>query len=131
MDDPPERRDFDRFSIDFEIEVVSKDREGVWYMEKTTLEDISGEGARFLTRHAHSYYLGQSLEVMIYLPETDEVRAWMKGSATVVRMEPCSDPVAKEKKQPMCIAVKLDAPLHFERDDQGLSRFSYENLEEL
>jgi len=120
MDTLPERRDFNRFPIDFEIEVVSQDREGVWCMEKTTLEDVSGEGTRFLTNQADNYYLGQSLEVMIFLPGTDEVKAWMKGSATVVRIGPCSDPVAKENNQPVCVAVKLDAPLHFERDDQGI-----------
>jgi len=110
-----DRRQFDRFSIDFKIEVVSHDREGREHKEKTTLEEISGEGARFLTGKTESYFIGQSLEVSICLPGTDEVKACMKSRGTVVRVEPCNDPSASSEPQPVCVAVKLDQPLQFER----------------
>jgi len=114
----PERRGFERTPLDLEIEVVSHDHEGIWCMEKTILEDISGEGARFLTRNPHTYYRGQSLEVMISLPGTDELKAWMKGSATVVRIGPCSSEATSGQSQPVCVAIRLDAPLQFERDER-------------
>jgi len=110
-----DRRQFDRFSIDFKIEVIAHDREGREHKEKTTLEEISGEGARFLTGKAERYFIGQSLEVSIYLPGTGEVKASMKGKAKVVRIGPCSNAASSGEAQPVCVAVKLDAPLYFER----------------
>lgn len=108
-------RQFERFSIDFKIEVVAHDRDGGEHREKTILEDISGEGARFLTGKAEHYFIGQSLEVSIYLPGTDEVKASMKGKAKVVRIGLCGNAASSSQSQPVCVAVKLDAPLYFER----------------
>jgi len=115
MDTLPERRHFHRNPLDFEIKVVSQSREGILCEERTRLEDISGEGARFLTGKAERYFVGQSLEVSIYLPGTDEVKASMKGKAKVVRIGPCSNVASSGEAQPVCVAVTLDAPLHFER----------------
>jgi hypothetical protein len=110
-----DRRQFERFSIDFKIEVVAYDIEGREHKEKTTLEEISGEGARFLTGKAGRYFIEQSLEVSIYLPGTDEVKASMRGKARVMRIEPCSNAASSGEAQSVCVAVKLDAPLYFER----------------
>jgi hypothetical protein len=109
------KRQFDRFQIDFHMEVLVQDNEGRVLREQTTLEDISGEGARFLTRKAERYSLGKSLELIIYLPGTDEVKAFMRGKARVVRIEPCSNAASSGQSQPVCVAVKLDAALYFER----------------
>jgi hypothetical protein len=108
-------RHFERFSIDFTIEVIAYGRDGGKHREKTILEDISGEGARFLTGRAERYFVGQTLEVSIYLPETDEVKASMKGKAKVVRIGPCSNADSSGQSQPVSVAVKLDNPLSFER----------------
>jgi hypothetical protein len=53
----------------------------------------------------------------IYLPGPNDVKADMRGAATVVRIDPSGDSNVGEKSQEMSIAVKLDAPLHFERDN--------------
>jgi len=115
MSGSPDTRQFDRFPIDFKIEVVAHDRDGREHREKTVLEDISGEGARFLTGKAERYFIGQSLEVSIYLPGTDEVQATMKGKAKIVRIGPCDNTASSGQSQPVCVAVKLDDPLSFER----------------
>jgi len=86
-----ERRNFARFQLGFEMKVVSQEREGEEFEEKTTLEDISGEGALFQTQDPSRSFSGKSLTVSIHLPGTDEVKASMRGKARVVRIEPCSN----------------------------------------
>jgi len=120
MNNKPDRRNFDRFPITFRMEVAAKDSEGKKYQENTVLKDISGEGAKFITQQAGKYFPGQSLELTIHLPDSDEVKARMRGKATVIRLDPSSNSVIDGKSQTISIAVKLDTPLHFERDDVKL-----------
>lgn len=117
MNNKPDRRNFNRFPIEFVMEVSAEDIEGKKYKENTILKDISGEGARFITQQASKYFPGQSLEMTIHLPGSDEVKARMRGKATVMRIDSPSDSEVEDKNQEFSIAVKLDAPLHFERDD--------------
>jgi len=117
MHNGSDRRDFDRFPIEFEIEVAAQDSEGRKYSEKTVLKDISGGGARFATQKAGRYFTGQPLEVTVFLTRTEKVKATMRGKATVVRIDPHSNSGIGEKTRGAGIAVKLDAPLHFERLD--------------
>jgi len=91
-----DRRRFDRHSIDFRVEIISRDRQGRDHKEMTTLGEVSGEGARFFTENAERYFVEQSLEVSIFLPGT-------------------SNAASRGKAQPVCVAIKLDAPLFFER----------------
>jgi hypothetical protein len=104
-----DRRDFDRFPIEFAVEVATKDSEGKEYRELTVLMDISGGGARFITREAEKYYPGQLLEMTICLPGTKGVKAHMRGMATVVRVDTSSGTSD--------VAVTLDTSLRFERLD--------------
>jgi len=120
MNNKPDRRNFNRLPIKFIMEVAAEDSEGKKYKENTVLKDISGEGARFTTQKADKYFLGQSLELTIHLPGSDEVKACMIGNATVVRVDSPGDSVVEDKTQEVCIAVKLDTPLHFERIDVKL-----------
>jgi len=131
MNNISERRAFNRFPIEFVLEVSAKDGEGKEFNEKTMLEDISGEGAKLITQQARKYFPGQSLEMTIYLPGPNDVKADMRGKATVVRIDPSSNSGISEKSQEMSITVKLDAPLHFERVDikkEENSRKTSENL---
>ena len=117
MNNKPDRRNFNRFPIEFVMEVSAEDIEGKKYKENTILKDISGEGARFITQQASKYFPGQSLEMTIHLPGSDEVKARMRGKATVVRVDSPTDSKIEQKSQAMGIAVKLDTPLRFERVD--------------
>ena len=131
MNNNTDKRAFNRFPMEFVLEVSAKDSEGKEFNEKTVLNDISGEGAKFITQQAGKYFPGQSLEMTIYLPGTNEVKADMRGKATVVRVDPSSNSGIGEKSQEMSIAVKFDAPLHFERIDvkkEENSRKTSENL---
>jgi hypothetical protein len=120
MNKTPDRRNFDRFPITFQMEVAAEDSKGKKYQDNAVLENISGEGAKFITQQADKYFPGQSLELIIHLPDSDEVKAQMRGKATVIRIDPSANSVAEGKSQIISIAVKLDTPLHFERDDVNI-----------
>jgi hypothetical protein len=124
MNKKPDRRNFDRFPITFQMEVAAKDSKGEKYQDNTVLENISEEGAKFITQQADKYFLGQSLELIIHLPDSDEVKARMRGKATVIRLDPSSSSVTNGKSHTMSIAVTLDTPLHFERDEVNMQESS-------
>jgi len=124
MNKKSDRRNFDRFPITFQMEVAAENSEGEKYQDTTVLENISGEGANFITQQADKYFLGQSLELIIHLPDNDEVKAQMRGKATVIRLDPSSSSVTNGKSHAMSIAVKLDTPLHFERDEVNMQESS-------
>ena len=84
--------------------------------EDTVLKDISGEGARFTTRHSQRYYIGQVLDLVINMPGTKEVQARMKVTAVVLRID-SADRKNGEPDQIASIALKMETPLHFERLD--------------
>ena len=112
MNQESDRRDFDRFPIEFAIEVSGKDSDGGTYKERTALQDISGEGARFVTQHPDRYFQGQTLELVIYLPGTNEVKAQMRGTARVVRIGTSGN---IPEGGGISIAVKLSTSLQFKR----------------
>jgi c-di-GMP-binding flagellar brake protein YcgR len=117
MNNKSDRRDFDRFPIEFEIQVAAQDSEGKKCSENTILRNISGGGARFMTQQASKYPTGQPLEVAVFLTGTDKVKARMREKATVVRIDASTNSGIGEKTPRMDIAVKLDSPLHLERVD--------------
>ncbi len=117
MTDNTDRRGFERFSMELVVEVASKDVEEKIFNEKTVLTDISGGGAKFITRNAQRYFLGQLLDLKIYLPGTDDVKGYMKGEATVVRIDPFDSSEIDEKNQGAGIAVEFNDWLNFERSD--------------
>jgi len=112
MNKEQDRRGFDRFPIDFTIEVSGKSSDGRTHRERTTLSDISGGGAKFITHHPDRYFPDQQLDLTIYLPGPKEVKAQMKGMARVVRIGDLGDiPEAGETS----IAVMLHKFLQFKR----------------
>jgi hypothetical protein len=83
MNNKPDRRNFNRFPIEFVMEVAAKDREGNMYGEKAILKNVSGGGAKFISQQAEGYLPGQPLEMTVYLPGTNKMKACMRGAATV------------------------------------------------
>lgn len=112
MNQESDRRDFDRFPIEFAIEVSLKDSDGRTHKEMTALRDISGGGARFITQNPDRYFQGQNLDLVIYLPGTNEVKAQMRGRARVVRI---GDSGNIPEGGGISIAVKLSTSLQFKR----------------
>jgi hypothetical protein len=82
-----DRREFSRFPMDLQIDIVGVDHAGESHEESSCLKDISGGGAKFTTRCADQYEPGKRLVITIYMPGISHVWARMKGEATVVRIE--------------------------------------------
>ena len=110
-----DRREFERISIGFVLEVSAEDSDVNSYTDSAVLQDVSGGGAKFFTKQKEKYFPGQVLEISIQLPGTDEVKAYMRGKATVVRIEGTDDPRKRETGRRTRIAVKFENPLHLER----------------
>jgi hypothetical protein len=115
MDKEADKREFERLPIDCVLEVYPEDVEGKKFEDKAVLEDVSGGGAKFLTKKSDMYFPGQLLEITILLPGTDEMEAHMKTKATVVRIDPSNDSEKNNKSLEGCIAVKFETHLSFGR----------------
>lgn len=120
MNTKPDRRQFNRFRKAFLMEVAGTTIEGKKYKENTKIKNISGEGIQFITKRTGKYYPGQSLELIIYLPSSAQVKARMRGKATVMRLDPLSNSKKDIEDKMITVAVKLDAPLRFERADRKM-----------
>jgi hypothetical protein len=111
-----EKRAFKRFQVEFEADITARDLKAEIFQDRVMLKNISGEGANFITQQSQRYYIGQLLNLVIYMPGNRDVQACMKVTATVLRMDSDS-PKTGGSDHEMSIALKLEAPLHFERLD--------------
>ncbi|MFA6471533.1 MAG: PilZ domain-containing protein [Candidatus Latescibacterota bacterium] len=107
MNSHSDKRDFDRFPIESEIEVIGTDNEGRKFLEKTMLKDISGGGGSFIPNQVGNYFTGQPLELKIHLPGEGDLSACMEGNARVIRIIKTGDFEKDER-----VVVILDNPLH-------------------
>ena len=115
MNNRSDRREFERFPIDFRLGVYGEDAYGKKFEDKAVLKDVSGGGVNFLTQKSDIYFSGQLLEITIFLPKIGEVEAHMKTKATVVRIDRPTDSEKKNESRGRSIAVKFETRLNFER----------------
>lgn len=117
MNKNTERREFDRYPVKLMMKVTVADSEGTHYEEQAVLENISGGGAKFISHSIERYFLGQSLELLIDLPGTSDVKACMRVKATIVRVDQPTDSDFHRDSVEGAVAVKFDSRLEFERID--------------
>lgn len=112
MNNSEDRRQSKRVLLDFILEVTANDIDGNQYIDNAVLKNVSAGGAKFITRQSDKYFLGQPLEIIIYLPKTDDVRAYLAGTATVIRtyLQKAPDD-AGEESEGMGVAIRFDDPL--------------------
>jgi len=115
MSNPSDKRKFNRFPIDFVLEVSAESIEGKKFLDKASLKDVSGEGVKFLTQKSDMYFPGQLLGITIFLPGTDEIEAHMKAKAIVVRIDPPNNSEKDNKSRGRDIAIKFETRLNFEK----------------
>lgn len=116
-----ERRESERFAMDFKISIHDIHEGGQSFLEDAVLRDVSGVGVSFLSRMSERYHPGQRLYISIVLPGTDHLEARLEGNATVVRIGQITDGRA-------FVGVSMDEPLDFvsaarrspPADDSGL-----------
>lgn len=97
------------------MEVSAKDSSKKQFNEKTVLENISGGGAKFITRKMDKYYTGQELKMIFYLPRASNLEAFMKAKAKVIRIDHLNELVTNQKIAEKNIAVQFETLLNFER----------------
>jgi len=115
MNNQADRREFERFPIEFMLEVFAEDAKGNEFNDKAVLENVSGGGAKFLTQNSDMYFPDQLLEITILFPGTDETEAHMKAKAIVVRVDPSNGSEKANKSRGLSIAVKFETRLNFAR----------------
>ena len=115
-----ERRTYSRFRVDLITQVTAKSADGETFSEKMVLCNMSGGGANFITGQADRYFQGQQLDIIIDLPGTVDVKACMKGTATITRIEPLPDSDPRQSARRYAIGVVIAVPLQFIRKDAGL-----------
>ncbi|MCF8093770.1 MAG: PilZ domain-containing protein [Desulfobacteraceae bacterium] len=113
-----EQRDFDRYPVSFPVRISGKDKNRSPFEEESRLQDVSGNGAMFITRYPDRYYPGQLLQLSILLDAAEDVQACISNEAAVVRIHPhhceLSDPSGLAG-----IAVRFHYTFDFERVDPG------------
>lgn len=119
MTEKIERRSYNRFQIGLVTQITATAAGGGNFQEKTVLRNLSGGGASFITKKVDNYFKGQRLSIKIDLPGTDDVRACMKGAATVVRIGDGRASEADPHSGETAVAVIIEMPLKFERLDEG------------
>jgi len=82
--DMSERRSFERFPLELNVEIYHMDNGPKEFVETAKLLDISGGGAQFVSFSPEKYSIGQRLFIAIVLPETAAPQPSMQGKATVV-----------------------------------------------
>lgn len=112
-----ERRENHRFRIDLAVQVTAKGADGVGFTDQTVLRNMSGGGANFITGQADRYFKGQQLAIEIDLPGTDELRASLRGNATVLRIEPLPEAGPQQADRKYAVAVMITVPLQLIRKD--------------
>jgi len=105
-----ENRVFERFAVEFEIEVSVLDGDAVVASETGVLNDVSGGGICFSSSRPELYSVGRRVIVTIRLPGTDAIEAAMTGRGTIVWIG-AADGSARRVK----VGIMTDAPLSFDR----------------
>jgi len=119
MSNTQEKREDTHFAIGFEVDLVTEDPGGLRRRERTVLMSISREDARVMSHDSVRYFPGQSLELTIYLPGTEDVKACMRAKAMVVGIDLLHTPSIGENSPGECLTVSFDTPLYFERTGES------------
>ncbi len=110
-----EKRQYDRHGLDFVLYIKGTSDQGHPFTEQTSLINISGGGAEFVSSCHHYYYKGQVLETQVILPETRDVKGCLETTATVTRLTRESRPDAPADDQKLKVAVCFKKNLELKR----------------
>ncbi len=107
------QRDFERFPLDFLVEVTGLSQSGKAFSDIGKMSDISGGGLCFSTVHSGWYAVGQKVAIQVYLPGTDELDASMASDGIVVWVH-CPDWHKDAKAEKARIGMAVDGCMSFE-----------------
>lgn len=118
-----EQRGFDRYPVSFPVLVSGSDTDLAPFEEKSRLQDVSGNGAMFITKNPALYFPGQFLRLSILLDASEDVQARISNEAHVVRIDR-QDSSSLGASRQAGIAVEFDCTFDFQRIDPGRGGFS-------
>jgi len=110
-----DRRAFERHPLEFEVAVSSVSGTAEHPIEKTLLNNISGDGACFLSNRPESYSIGQRIALDICMPGTHKTDACMAGQATVIWIGDAPEDEAG-KTHRVSVGISMDNPLSFQQN---------------
>lgn len=84
MTEHENKREYDRYPVSLKVQVSAFDEHGDHFTETGVVKDISGGGANLLTDQIDRYFIGQKLDLKIFLPGSEEINTDMHGHGMVV-----------------------------------------------
>lgn len=107
------QRDFERYPLDFMVNVAGLSQSGTAFSDSGKIQDISGGGLCFSTAHPDWYAVGQKLAVHVCLPGTDELDASMASDGCVIWVHG-SGSVKGGSQEMALVGMGLDGCMAFE-----------------
>jgi len=116
-----ELRSFERFSIDFPVEIIGWANPTEKFSDFAEMSNISDNGLCFSTANADWYSICQQLTVNVHLPETALLNSGIECQASVMWMH-YIDQQRSETKNKTLIGLCLESLMTFET--QKLKEYS-------
>ena len=113
------RRNFDRYAVDLEVEANGLDQAGEAFCDKARLDNLSGSGIGLLTRCPSRYWQSQVLSLKIKLPDTERMEAHMICKATVQWIH--SPETTSSEDEPALIGLLISEQRMFEGHRKDVS----------
>ncbi len=108
------RRAFERHPLEFEVDISTVSGTIKHPIERTVLNNISGDGACFLSNRPESYSNGQRIALNIHMPDTGKIDACMEGRATIIWIGDTHAPEAG-KAHRVPVGISMDNLLSFQQ----------------
>jgi len=109
-----DRRTFERHPLAFEVDVSTVSGTAKHPIEKTVLNNISGDGACFLSDRPESYSIGQRIALNIRMPGTHKADVHMEGQATIAWIGD-AQATKSGKTHQVSVGISMDKPLSFQQ----------------
>jgi len=113
-----DRRTFERHLLAFEVDVSTVSGTAKHPIERTILNDISSDGACFLSNRPEVYSIGQRIALNIHMPGTHKTDAHMEGQATIAWIGGTQTTEAG-KAHRVSVGIFMDKPLSFQQSLRG------------
>jgi len=110
---PAEQRQFERHSLEFEVEVYAAQDETKVLIERSVLINVSGGGVCFLSKRPDLYCPEQKIFLHICMPGTDKMLAGMECVTRVAWIHHMQS--GETEKQQAAIGVTIEGMLSFEK----------------
>jgi len=109
-----DRRAFERHPLEFEVDISTVSGTEKHPVERTVLNDISGDGACFLSNRPESYSTGQRIVLNIHMPGSGKMDVCMEGQATIVWIGGAQT-TGSGKTQQAPVGISMDSLLSFQQ----------------